>query len=98
MGQNIFAVANSSGTYDTKPADVVDSWAGEGADYDYASNTCATGKVCGHYTAVVWRSTTATGCGHRVCTTGSPWSGYPTWDFWVCNYVPPWNYVGQRPY
>ncbi len=98
MGQNIYTVANSTGKYDTNPADVVGSWAGEGVDYDYASNTCAAGKVCGHYTAVVWRNTTGTGCGHRVCTTGSPFAGYPTWDFWVCNYVPAGNYLGQKPY
>ncbi|CAN1167521.1 Pathogenesis-related protein 1 [Linum perenne] len=32
----------------------VGMWVNERADYDYNSNTCAQGKVCGHYTQVVW--------------------------------------------
>jgi hypothetical protein len=98
MGQNIFAVGSTVPVAAT-PADAVGSWVGEAADYHYATNTCNPGKVCGHYTAVVWRSTTSVGCGHRTCTTGSPFgAGYPYWDFWVCNYAPPGNWVGQRPY
>ena len=47
----------------------------------------------------IWRSTTGVGCGHRVCTVNSPFgSKFPYWDYWVCNYVPPGNWVGQRPY
>ncbi|MEM6522020.1 MAG: CAP domain-containing protein, partial [Cyanobacteria bacterium P01_C01_bin.70] len=42
---------------------VVAAWVAEKADYDYASNSCASGKVCGHYTQIVWRETTAVGCG-----------------------------------
>jgi pathogenesis-related protein 1 len=99
MGQSIFATASSTGTFDTKPADVVADWVAESADYDYTTNTCAAGKVCGHYTAVVWRSTTGIGCGHHVCSTGSPWgSRFAHWDFWVCDYVPPGNWVGRKPY
>jgi hypothetical protein len=72
-------------------------WAAEAPDYDYATNTCKAGQVCGHYTQIVWRSTTAVGCAFRTCTTGSPF-GSGSWDFWVCDYAPPGNYVGQRPY
>jgi len=78
---------------------VVGWWAGEAPDYDYASNTCASGRVCGHYTQVVWRDTTAVGCARATCSGGTPpagWSG--SWEFWVCNYEPPGNYSGQRPY
>ncbi len=99
MGQNIFAAGSSSPAVAATPAQVVDAWVSEAASYDYASGTCATGKVCGHYTAVVWRTTTGVGCGHRVCHTSSPWGGrLPHWDFWVCNYVPPGNSGGPRPY
>jgi len=24
--------------------------------------------------------------------------GFPNWEIWVCNYSPPGNFVGQRPY
>ncbi len=99
MGQNIYAVGSSSPSVAATPEQVVGSWVSEAADYDHASGTCAAGKVCGHYTAVVWRSTTQVGCGHRVCHTSSPFgAAYPHWDLWVCNYVPPGNWVGEKPY
>lgn len=69
--------------------DVVDSWGSEKADYDYDSNTCASGAVCGHYTQIVWENTTKVGCGVVTC------DGY---DLWVCQYDPPGNYVGEKPY
>jgi pathogenesis-related protein 1 len=99
MGQNLYAAGSSSPSVAATPAQVVGAWVSEAASYDYASGSCAGGKVCGHYTAVVWRSTTAVGCGHRVCHASSPFGGaYPHWDLWVCNYVPPGNYGGQKPY
>ncbi|MFP2927821.1 CAP domain-containing protein [Pyxidicoccus sp. 3LG] len=79
--------------------DVVKDWAKEASNYDYASNSCAEGKVCGHYTQVVWRATKRVGCATQVCTQNSPFGArFPTWQLWVCNYGPPGNYVGQRPY
>jgi hypothetical protein len=92
-GENIFA--SSGGSY--TPTQVVTSWASEKADYTYATNTCAAGKVCGHYTQVVWRTSVGLGCGSRTCTTGSPF-GSGSWLFWVCDYAPPGNFVGQKPY
>jgi pathogenesis-related protein 1 len=81
-------------------SDVVRAWADEARDYDYASNTCTSGKQCGHYTQIVWRDTLRVGCAHRVCSVnwpfGSPSGG--SWDYWVCDYEPPGNWVGQRPY
>jgi hypothetical protein len=78
---------------------MVGAWAAEASDYDYARNTCAAGKVCGHYTQLVWRATTRVGCATQVCDRNSPFgSRFPTWQLWVCNYAPPGNYVGQRPY
>ncbi|KAI3715920.1 hypothetical protein L6452_22913 [Arctium lappa] len=68
----------------------VDLWVGEKADYDYNSNTCAPGKVCGHYTQVVWRNSVRLGCARVQCNNGA-------W-FVTCNYDPPGNYVGQKPY
>jgi pathogenesis-related protein 1 len=94
-GENIAASA-PPGSW--KLTDAVAAWAGEAADYDYASNTCAAGKQCGHYTQIVWGSTLRAGCAHSLCTTNSPFSGAPDWDFWVCDYEPPGNIIGQRPY
>lgn len=68
---------------------VVDAWGNEVKDYTYATNKCATGKVCGHYTQVVWKDTTKVGCGKATCGAA---------QVWVCNYDPPGNWVGQKPY
>lgn len=95
-GENIAASA-PQGTWGA--ADAVAAWASEAKDYDLASNTCASGKECGHYTQLVWRDTVRVGCAHRACSTGSPFGAQnPNWDFWVCDYEPPGNWVGQRPY
>ncbi|KAL4036597.1 hypothetical protein IC575_000155 [Cucumis melo] len=34
----------------------VQLWVNEKPFYDYDTNTCAPGKLCGHYTQVVWRN------------------------------------------
>ena len=74
-----------------KPKKVVDDWASERNDYDHARNRCAAGKMCGHYTQVVWRTTTTVGCAVAVC-------GNTLEQIWVCQYQPPGNWVGQKPY
>ena len=91
-GENIFASAGAN----TTPQGVVDSWVAEVKDYDYASNSCA--ATCGHYTQVVWRKSSALGCAVSNCSKNSPFSGFDQWQFWVCNYDPPGNFNGQKPY
>lgn len=96
-GENIFwasAVEWSDGRRDVQkvtPQQVVDGWGNEKADYDYARNSCTTGKVCGHYTQVVWRTTKTLGCGVAVCEDSRE-------QVWVCQYQPPGNWVGRKPY
>lgn len=100
-GENIAATAPAGGR---SARGVVDLWASEAPFYDLASNTCDEANpaneagTCGHYTQLVWRDTTLVGCARRTCTTGSPFAGFPTWDFWICDYAPPGNWVGERPY
>jgi len=72
---------------------VVNAWAAEKSNYDYASNTCAAGKMCGHYTQIVWAKTLRIGCA-RAKVSCPDWQG----KYWVCNYAPGGNYVGQKPY
>jgi pathogenesis-related protein 1 len=94
-GENI--AASSPGYLDVPKT--VAAWAGEAADYDYQSNTCASGKECGHYTQLVWRDTARAGCAQARCHSNSPFGAqFPDWDFFVCDYEPPGNYIGQRPY
>ncbi|HMV41872.1 MAG TPA: pathogenesis-related family 1 protein [Leptospiraceae bacterium] len=69
----------------------VNAWYNEKSDYNYSTNTCASGKVCGHYTQVVWKNSTAIGCAGVVCSNGGG-------IIFGCNYNPPGNYSGQKPY
>ncbi len=82
-GENIFDIRGAPAS----PQQVVDTWASEAADYDYASNKCR--KVCGHYTQIVWGDTKELGC--AVTRDARR-------EVWVCNYNPPGNYIGKRPY
>ena len=96
VGENLFwgsAVTFSDGRTEIQavtPTQVARAWADEKTDYNYASNTCAQGKICGHYTQMVWNTTTEVGCGMAIC----PDKG----QIWVCNYNPPGNYNGVKPY
>ena len=85
-GENLFRGSGKewSGT------EAVQSWVSERQFYNYNTNTCAPSKVCGHYTQVVWRKSTSVGCARVKCNSGA--------IFITCNYYPPGNYVGQKPY
>ena len=85
-GENLFWGSGREYT----AADAVNLWVSEKQWYDYSTNTCAAGKVCGHYTQVVWRDSTHIGCARVTCNSGA--------IFIICNYYPPGNIVGERPY
>jgi pathogenesis-related protein 1 len=70
---------------------VVEDWGSEKADYNYASNSCTDGKMCGHYTQIIWRATTKVGCGMAVCEDTQE-------QVWVCQYQPAGNWLGKKPY
>ncbi|PON55149.1 Cysteine-rich secretory protein, allergen V5/Tpx-1-related [Parasponia andersonii] len=79
------------GSGDLSGVNAVRLWVAEKKDYDYNSNSCAAGKVCGHYTQVVWRNSVRLGCAKVRCNNNKG-------TFIVCNYDPPGNFNGQRPY
>ncbi len=83
LGENLFM--GTTGFYG--PREVIDAWGNEIKDYNYDDNSCT--GVCGHYTQVVWATTTKVGCAKTTCDGN---------DIWVCNYAPPGNWVGQKPY
>jgi pathogenesis-related protein 1 len=85
LGENL---AWNSG-FDSTPCRVVEGWAAEEADYDLATNSCS-GEDCGHWTQLVWSTSTHVGCAVRSCRDGA--------EAWMCNYDPPGNIVGLRPY
>ena len=73
------------------PQQVVDGWGSEKSDFDYANNSCTPGKMCGHYTQMVWRATKKVGCAIAVCEDSQQ-------QVWVCQYQPAGNWVGNKPY
>ncbi|KAI3973691.1 hypothetical protein MKX01_031111 [Papaver californicum] len=86
LGENIYWGSGTS----WEPTDAVNAWAGEEKYYSYATNTCQAGKECGHYTQIVWRNTRRIGCARVECDDGDV--------FMNCNYGPPGNIIGERPY
>ncbi|AEE85113.1 putative pathogenesis-related protein [Arabidopsis thaliana] len=86
LGENIYWGYGANWS----PADAVVAWASEKRFYHYGSNTCDAGQMCGHYTQIVWKSTRRVGCARVVCDNGG--------IFMTCNYDPPGNYIGQKPY
>jgi pathogenesis-related protein 1 len=68
---------------------IVQLWDDEVKNYTYATNTCRAGTVCGHYKQLVWRKTTQVGCGMAKAADR---------EIWVCNYNPPGNFNGVKPY
>lgn len=82
-GENIYAITGGFAS----PAQVVASWADEARGYSIRANSCV--GVCGHYTQIVWRATRGLGC---AVAAGAGR------EIWVCEYDPPGNVVGQRPY
>ncbi len=85
-GENLYWTSGSSG-----PRDPVISWASEVDDYDYDGNSCRPGRMCGHYTQIVWEDTQRVGCAAVTC----PGNGG---EIWMCNYDPAGNWVGEWPY
>ncbi|KER21617.1 hypothetical protein T265_10111 [Opisthorchis viverrini] len=83
VGQNV-AIASSVER-------AVKLWAEEYVNYDFAKGKCKRGKQCLHYTQMAWASSTSLGCGVKHC----PKNGT---TLYVCNYKPPGNYRGQKPY
>ncbi len=84
VGENIFG---SGGTASAQQA--VNSWAAEGANYNYANNSC--NGICGHYTQIVWKTTLEVGCALHDCP------GLQFGSSLVCDYGPGGN-SGGKPY
>ena len=96
IGQNLYA---TSGNTINMTAAIEKSWYGEKVDYDYDTLKCADPKPCGHYTQVVWATSRHVGCAYHRCR---PLAGlhaaFSTALYFVCNYGPPGNYKGAKPY
>lgn len=87
VGENIFGASNQA-----NGEVAVQVWFDEISYYNYQSNTCASGRNCGHYTQVVWANSNKLGCARAYC------SNLLLKHVIVCNYAPGGNIAGQRPY
>ena len=82
-GENLYWCAGRPATGDR----VVDAWGSEVEFYDEAKNNWW--PKAGHWSQMVWRTTTHVGGG--VVRRGDQ-------EIWVCNYDPRGNWTGERPY
>lgn len=86
-GENLWA---GSGGFNG--ASAVTSWYDEIKDYNW--NYPGFSMSTGHFTQLVWKSTTKVGCGLKKC---SSMMGMSNAYFLVCEYSPPGNYQGEFP-
>lgn len=95
-GQNIYASSDVRESITEAARVASQMWADEKRDFDAANNTCASGKICGHYTQMAWKSTTEVGCAVAACPTTI--RNFEAGVIVVCDYSPAGNVVGQRPF
>ncbi|XP_036023678.1 peptidase inhibitor 16 isoform X2 [Onychomys torridus] len=92
-GENLFAITDQG--MDVPLA--VGNWYEEREHYNFSTATCEPGQMCGHYTQVIWSKTERIGCGSHFCETlqGVEEANI---HLLVCNYEPPGNVKGRKPY
>lgn len=84
-GENL--MMGTAGGYSV--TDAVNGWVGERRNYNGQPIGQGNFSAYGHYTQVVWKSTTEVGCGYARCGGNV---------IMVCQYNPPGNYTGQKPF
>ncbi|KAJ3046197.1 hypothetical protein HDV00_000008 [Rhizophlyctis rosea] len=89
VGENMYSCSKSASPL-TAGAGALSSWVAEKSKYSgqsISSSLSALSKF-GHYTQVMWKNTKSVGCCMKTGKT----------TVVVCNYDPPGNYIGQKPY
>jgi uncharacterized protein YkwD len=93
QGENLYLSATTANTLPditTQANNAVDSWYNEIGQYNYSNPGFS--STTGHFTQVMWKSTTNLGCG----IASGKYQGY-NGRYVVCRYTPPGNYTGQFP-
>lgn len=84
-GENLYVSSSQT----IVPTYAIDRWLSEKAGWNNSIGTCQEGKICTHYTQMVWRKTTRIGCGINRNAPGK-------WKvLMVCNYSPNGNTGGK---
>jgi pathogenesis-related protein 1 len=84
-GENLFQA--TAGAYTA--VDGAKAWESEKKDFHGSALTQANAQAVGHYTQMVWRDTRMLGCGEAVCN---------ALLLVTCNYDPPGNVLGRKPF
>ena len=85
-GENLFGGSGKA----FSPGDVVNSWGNEKDFYSGQAVDAQNVETFGHYTQMVWSTTTNVGCGVATAANGTM--------VWVCRYSPAGNIIGEKPY
>ncbi|OLN96163.1 Pathogenesis-related protein PR-1 type [Colletotrichum chlorophyti] len=85
QGENLYMQSNSDSPY----KNAADAWISEKSDYHGETISQSNYMGFGHYTQIVWKSTTKVGMAVATNSKGT---------FVVARYSPPGNYIGQKPY
>jgi uncharacterized protein YkwD len=101
IGENMYGSMPPATNLTTVAVAACNSFAAEAGNYIAGQPTgsnCKAGTVCGHYTQMMWKATTAVGCGHQICNppTGATLTG--AWSIVICRYGPSGNFIGQVPF
>ncbi|CAK9795288.1 Venom allergen 3 [Anthophora plagiata] len=92
-GQNA-AMTMTTGTVNTKPADIANMWYNEVEKMSkYQVSRLTNINDVGHYTQLVWAKTNRIGCG-KIVYQMDQWKRY----YVVCNYGPGGNFMGEPIY
>lgn len=71
-------------------------WIDERLNWNNATNICATGAVCGHYTQMVWKTTNEVGCG--IIRNSKKLGDEFRSSYIVCTYYPGGNVADEKAY
>ncbi|XP_045497492.1 venom allergen 5.02-like [Colias croceus] len=95
-GENIYWQGSTDKNLKFNPENALNSWFNEHKDYTYGpltSEQMQSKKMVGHYTQMVWSDSVYIGCG-LSSEQKDGWIYY----YFVCNYGPSGNYLGEKPY